>query len=101
MGVVLKDGTDWAEISQLVIEVLVCAPQNLLRLLDVPPRIASPIGRAGRRRIGRGAEQRLANLDVAEEKVLLVQPRRSQLVTSSLPLLRLHAAQAGTTFSRV
>ena len=35
MGVVLEDGTDWAEIAELIIESYrFCAPQKLARLLD-------------------------------------------------------------------
>jgi hypothetical protein len=35
VGVVLEDGTDWAEIAELVIESYrLCAPPNLARLLD-------------------------------------------------------------------
>jgi hypothetical protein len=35
MGVVLEEGTDWAEIAELVIDSYrFCAPRKLARLLD-------------------------------------------------------------------
>ncbi len=35
MGMVLEDGTDWAEVAELVTESYrFCAPQKLRRLLD-------------------------------------------------------------------
>jgi hypothetical protein len=65
-----------------------------------PPTVIRKVAEATER--GRGGEQRITNLYMTKPEVLLVQPlARSQPVTSSLHLLRLHAAQTGTTLSNV